>query len=208
MSDQARAPSLSFTHGQVLQTIEAMHIAEWLDRPALDSVLKKLRRDFVPFSSEELAKPQWKQVRYGFVHLIECVVAVKMMADGMSHRHIVALLTFDRKRLREAYLRAFSESQSGLGAPIPIKHPDGREITISGLYLDFMATINKLGVLSSSGPRLLDPWQAVNRYMGAYMGLHPLPPIRLSDLATEAVRIAVLMPELKRGRRPANHLDH
>lgn len=185
-----------------------MHIAEWLDRSALDSVLKKLRRDFVPFSAEELAKPQWEQVRYGFVHLIECVVAVKMMADGISHRHIVALLTFDRKRLREAYLKAFSESQSGLGTPIPIKHPDGCEITISGLYLDFMATINKLGVLSSSGPRLLDPWQAVNRYMGAYMGLHPLPPIRLSDIATEAVRIAVLMPELKRGRRPANHSDN
>lgn len=208
MLDQTNISTLSFSHGQILQTIEAMHIAEWLDRPALDSILKKLRRDFVPFSAEELAKPQWEQVRYGFVHLIECVVAVKMMADGMSHRHIVALLTFDRKRLREAYLKAFSESQSGLGARIPIKHSDGREITISGLYLDFMATINKLGVLSSSGPRLLDPWQAVNRYMGAYMGLHPLPPIRLSDLATEAVRIAVLMPELKRGRRPANHPDH
>jgi hypothetical protein len=65
-----------------------------------------------------------------------------------------------------------------------------------------MATINKLGVLMSPGPRLLDPWQAINRYMGQYMGMHPLPPIRLSDLVTEAVYIALRMPELKRGRKP------
>ena len=204
MSDQPNTFTLSFSHGQILQTIEAMHIAEWLDRPALDSILKKLRRDFVPFTAEELEKPQWEQVRYGYVHLVECVVAIKMMAEGISHRHIVGLLTFDRPKLREAYKKAFSDANSGLGGPIPIKHPDGREIHIGGLYLDFMAIINKLGTLSSSGPRLLDPWQALNRYMGQYVGLHPLPPIRLSDLATEAVRVAVRMPELKRGRKPAD----
>ncbi len=189
------------THGQVLQTIEAMHIAEWLDRPALDSVLKKLRRDHVPFTAEELDKPQWQQVRYEFVHLIECVVAIKMMAEGIAHRHIVALLTFDRAKLREAYKKAYSDALAGLGAPVSLKHPDGSEIQISGLYLDFMATLNKDGVLTTPGPILLDPWRALNRYMASYSGLHPLPPIRLSDLATEAVRIARQMPEVKRGRK-------
>ncbi len=193
--------SLSLSHGQVLQTIEAMHIAEWLDRPALDSVLKKLRRDHVPFSAEELDKPQWQQVRYEFVHLIECVVAIKMMAEGIAHRHIVALLTFNRPKLRETYKKAYSEAFSGLGAPIQIKHPDGDEIQISGLYLDFMAVINKQGVLTTRGPVLLDPWKALNRFMGSYSGLHPLPPIRLSDLAVEAIRIARQMPEIKRGRK-------
>ena len=78
MSDQPIIPILSLTHGQVLQTIEAMHIAEWLDRSSLDAVLKKLRRDFVPFTAEELDKPQWEQLRYSYVHLIECVVAIKI----------------------------------------------------------------------------------------------------------------------------------
>ena len=202
MSDQTLIPSLSLSHGQVLQTIEGMHIAEWLDRSALDSVLKKLRRDFVPFTAEELEKPQWEQLRYSYVHLIECVVAIKMMADGVSHRHIVGLLTFDRAKLRNAYKTAFTDANQGLGSPVLLKHPDGSEIHISGLYLDFMAKINALGVLSTPGPRLLEPWQALNRYMGSYNGLHPMPIIRLSDLAREAVRIAGHMPELKRGRKP------
>ena len=40
--------SLSLTHGQVAYVIDGMHIVEWLDRPALDSILKKFRRDGVP----------------------------------------------------------------------------------------------------------------------------------------------------------------
>ena len=205
MSDQPNISALSFSHGQVIQTIEAMHIAEWLDRPALDSILKKLRRDKVPFTAEELDKPRWEQVRYSYIHLVECVIAVILMRDGIAHRHIVELLTVDRPKLREAYKTAFTDANKGLGEPIPLKHPDGRELHISGLYLDFMVRVNPLGVLTTTGPRLLDPWQALARYMGLYVSMHPLPPIRLSDLATEAVRFAVHMPELKRGRKRSNH---
>mgnify|MGYP006281601111 CR=1 FL=1 len=201
MPNQPNLSTISLSHGQVLQTIEGMHIAPWLDRNALDSILKKLRRDNVPFTEEELNKPQWEQLRYGYVHLIECVVAIKMMADGIAHRHIVSLLTLDRDKLRKQYIQAFLDSQSGLGMPVKLKHPDDREVTISGLYLDFMAQINELGVLSSPGPVLLDPWQALSRYMGLNQNMHPMGFIRLSDLATEAVRIASMVPELKRGRK-------
>ena len=201
MPNQTNLLTISLSHGQVLQTIEGMHIAPWLNRSALDSVLKKLRRDKVPFTDDELEKPQWEQLRYGYVHLIECVIAIKMMADGIAHRHIVSLLTMDRNKLRKYYIQAFIDAQSGLGKLIDIKHPDGKVLYIGGLYLDFMAQINELGVLASTGPRLLDPWNAISRYMGKSVGLHPLPLIRLSDLATEAVRIASMVPELKRGRK-------
>jgi len=48
---------------------------------------------------------------------------------------------------------------------------------------------------------LLDPWQALNRYMGFYAGLHPTGMVRLSQLATEAVRLAKDAPIIKRGRK-------
>ena len=193
--------NLALSHGQVMYVIEAMHIAEWLDRPALDSVLKKFRRALVPFSSDELDKPHWDEHRFLYVHLVECVVAMKMVSDGLSFRHVVSLLTFEREKLRSHYLRAFGEATVGEGKEIEISMPDGRAIRIGGLYLDFMATINKDGVLSTTGPRLLSPWEALNRYMGVYLGLHPSMPIRLSQLATEAVRIAQSAPVYKRGRK-------
>jgi len=193
--------NLALSYGQVMYVIEAMHIAEWLDRPALDSVLKKFRRALVPFSANELDKPHWDEHRFLYVHLVECVVAMKMVADGLSFRHVVSLLTFDREKLRGQYLKAFHEAMVGEGKEIEISIPDGRVMRVGGLYLDFMATINTDGVLSTTGPRLLSPWEALNRYMGVYLGLYPSMPIQLSQLATEAVRIAQGAPVYKRGRK-------
>jgi hypothetical protein len=198
--------NLALSHGQVMYVIEAMHIAEWLDRPALDSVLKKFRRALVPFSADELDKPHWDEHRFLYVHLVECVVAMKMVADGLSFRHVVSLLTYDREKLRAQYLRAFGEATLGEGTEIEISTPDGRLMRVGGLYLDFMATINRDGVLSTTGPRLLSPWEALNRYMGVYLGLHPSMPIRLSQLVTEAVRIAQSAPVYKRGRKAGNKI--
>ena len=201
MENEISSASLSLSHGQVMYVIEAMHIAEWLDRPALDSVLKKFRRSLVPFSVNELDKPNWDEHRYAYVHLIECVVAMKMVADGLSFRHVVSLVTFDRDKLRRFYLKAFLEASVGEGKEIDVSALDGRVIRLGGLYLDFMATINKDGVLSTTGPLLLGPWEALNRYMGVYVGIHPSMPIRLSQLAAEAVRIAHSAPVYKRGRK-------
>lgn len=179
--------------------IGAMHIAEWLDEPGLNSILKKFRRSLVPFSAEELDKPQWEVVQYGYEHLVEVCVALTMVSDGIAFRHVVSLLTGDRPKLRKIYRRAFLEAGSGLGAPIDVSSIDGRKISIGGLYLDFLSVARQGGMLTTTGPRALDPWEALERFMGVYRGLHPRPPIRLSQLATEAVRLAEAAPEVKRG---------
>jgi hypothetical protein len=182
--------------------IDAMHIAGWLEAAGLDATLKKFRRHFVPFSEEELQKPRWEQVRYRFEHVLDVVVALKMTGDGMAFRHVVSLLTRDRDKLRVIYRRAFLEADSGLGAPYEIPAPKGRypdSINISGLYLDFSAMARVNGVLLSASPMVLDPWEALLRYMGEYRGVHMFPLIRISQLATEAVRLAEQAPEVKRG---------
>jgi hypothetical protein len=201
MSDDKRLNGISLSHGQAMWVVGAMHIAEWLDPAALNSILKKFRRHFVPFSEEELKKPQWEEVRYGYERLVEIIVALKMTADGTAFRHVVGLLTHDRNKLRLIYRRAFIEANSGQGAPLEVSVADGRKISISGLYLDFNAVLHVSGTLGTSGPIALDPWKALERYMGFYGGLHLLPPIRLSQLATEAMRLAEVAPAVRRGRK-------
>jgi hypothetical protein len=126
-----------------------------------------------------------------------------MSGDGIAFRHVVSLLTRDREKLRLIYRRAFLEAESGLGAPYEVPAPEGRtprSIHISGLYLDFSAMARVNGMLASMSPRALDPWEALLRYMGFYQ-LHMFPLIRISQLATEAVRLADKAPEVKRGRK-------
>lgn len=197
--DVRRLSQISLSHGQAIWVIEAMQIAGWLDATGLNAVVKKLRRHLVPFSEEELQKPKWEAVRYEFEHLLEIVVALKMTADGMAFRHIISLLTNHRKKLRLIYRRAFLEAESGLGAPLEIRAADGRSMNISGLYLDFSATARVKGMLATLAPTALAPWEALQRYMGLYIGVHMFPIIRISQLATEAVRLAEAAPEVKRG---------
>ena len=93
MDDRKRLDLISLSHGQAMFVVQSMHIAEWLDAAGLDSILKKFRRSFVPFSQEELEKPRWQEVRYGYEHLLEVCVALRMTADGIAFRHVVSLLT-------------------------------------------------------------------------------------------------------------------
>lgn len=72
-------------------------------------------------------------------------------------------------------------------------------MSISGVYLDFSAAARINGMLASLAPTALGPWDALQRYMGLYVGLHMFPLIRISQLATEAVRLAEAAPEVKRG---------
>jgi hypothetical protein len=204
MSDAKLLDQISLSHGQTMWVIEAMQIAAWLDAAGLNATLKKFRRHFVPFSQEELQKPRWEEVRYRFEHLMEVVVALKICGDGIAFRHAVSLLTRDREKLRLIYRRAFVEAASGLGAPLEIRCPDERRwpssIHISGLYLDFSAMARVNGILLSARPSVLDPWGALVRYMGFYQ-LQMFPVIRISQLATEAVRLAERAPEVRRGRK-------
>jgi hypothetical protein len=193
---------ISLSHGQVLWVIEGMRIVEWLERTALDSVLKKFRREGVPdFSSTGQQGRQGSDFSYNFGQLMDCVVAMKLVADGLAFRHVVGLMKSDPEKLRHYYRRAFFEAETGLGNILEVKADDGRKISIGGLYLDFHAVISKSGILSTTGPRLLDPWEALNRYMGVYSMLHPTGMVRLSQLATEAVRLAGHAPVIKRGRK-------
>src|ERR1700722_158874 len=202
MSDVVRRlDQISLSQGQAIWVIEAMQVAGWLDASGLNAVVKKLRRHFMPFSEEELQKPKWEEVRYGFEHLLDVVVALKMTSDGMAFRHIVSLLANHRKKLRLIYRRGFLEAESGLGTPLEIRSVDGRTMSISGLYLAFSATARVNGMLATLAPTALAPWEALQRYMGLYISVHMFPLIRISQLATEAVRLAEAAPEVKRGRQ-------
>jgi hypothetical protein len=179
-----------------------MNISGGLEMSALNAMVRKLRRHHVPFSAEELDKDQWEEVQYSFEHIVEVCLALKLLAEGISFRHVVSLLTGHRPRLRKLFATALIDADSGRGSALEVSVKGRGSTNISGLYLDFHAT-HEAGVLAAGRPELLDPWDALQKYMGFYRGLHPVGLIRLSQLATEAVRLAQVAPAIRRGRREA-----
>jgi hypothetical protein len=193
---------LSISHGQVLWVIDGMNFVPWLNRPALDSVLKKFRLNKVPdFDRLGQVGRAGADFAYGFSEVMDCVLAMKLVSEGLAFRHVVGLMKFDPEKLRQYYRRAYLEANSGAGEPLLLRSGDGREVSFSGLAIDFMAQISKFGALSTPGPILLTPWQALERYTAHYANFHPMGLVRLSQLATEAVRLALVAPVVKRGRK-------
>jgi hypothetical protein len=202
MIKNADLDRLSISHGQVLWVIDGMNFVPWLNRPALDSILKKFRLNKVPdFDRLGQVGRAGADFAYGFSEVMDCVLAMKLVSDGLAFRHVVGLMKFDPEKLRQGYRRAYLEANGGAGAPLLLTSEDGRQVSVSGLAIDFMAQISNYGALSTPGPILLTPWQALERYTALYANFHPMGFVRLSQLATEAVRLALVAPPVKRGRK-------
>ena len=50
-------------------------------------------------------------------------------------------------------------------------------------------------------PRLIDPVDAFDHYMAFHQQVYPRPPLPISQIADDIVRLAEGAPEIKRGRR-------
>lgn len=199
--------SLKLSHGQVLLVLRGTGLGSHMADTALESMVKKLRRQNVPFEPDARKFSQWEEVTYCYEHVAELAVAFKMQADGIAFRHITGLLIMHRPKLHKFYREAYLEAETGRGAPRTLlnanaqtQNQDAREITVGGLYLDFRATYSN-GIMSSPGPVLLDPVQATERFMSIFDGLYPYPPLALSQICQRVVKIADATPPVKRGRK-------
>ena len=200
MSQTLKFPPL--THGQAVWILRHTGINSELGDTALNAMVKKLRLHGVPFNVNELKGEHHDMVPYGFEHVVDLCVAASLISDGMAFRHAVSLLTRHRKTLRRFYHEALEEAETGRGTPIEVIAKVGTTMETtraSGLYLDFKATRHD-GVLSSPGPELFSPWEALERSIGSYVGLHPSPLIRLSQLCERIYHLSASVPQIKRGR--------
>lgn len=200
-----RIKTLKLSHGQALLVMKDTRLAENMTETALNSMVKKLRLNEVPFEPDEVGTYQWEEIIYRYEHLVELAIALKMLADGMAFRHVVSLVTKYRKLLRKFYREALLEARSERGADRTIINPTPKfgeyaELNIGGMYLDFKATYNN-GFLGSPGPVLIGPWEAFGRYMAYYDGLYPFPLIMLSQICERVLKIAEATPPVRRGRR-------
>jgi hypothetical protein len=103
--------------------------------------------------------------------------------------------------LRSHYRRAWLERERGLGVARKVVIEGITERLISGAYLTLELSYNSLGALTMIEPKLIDPVDAFDHYMGMHRQVYPRPPLPISQIAEDIVRLAEAAPEIKRGRR-------
>src|SRR5258707_1069569 len=144
--DASRIDRLALSHGQARWVLKYLRLHAGEDEQTFDSYIKSLRRDGVPFASDELGVGAGHNLTYRYPHLMELVVALALRTQGILSRHIVGLLAQYRSHLRSHYRRAWLERHTGLGEPRKVVIDDGAERRFSGAYLDLWLTYNSLGV--------------------------------------------------------------
>ena len=75
----ARISTLRLSHGQAIQVLRDTRLAESVSASALDAMIKKLRREGVPFAADELGDYQWEEIVYRYEHVIELAVALPVV---------------------------------------------------------------------------------------------------------------------------------
>ena len=199
--DLLRIQSLSLSHGQARWVLDYLGLHAGGDAQTFDAYIKSLRRDGVPFASDELGVGRGQNLQYRYAHLMELAVALALRTQGILSRDIVGLLAFHRTLLRSHYRRAWLERESGLGAPRKVVIGGITQRRISGTYLALELVYNSSGAMSMIPPKLIGPDEAFDHYMGLHRQVYPRPPLPISQIADDIVGLAETADPITRGRR-------
>jgi hypothetical protein len=191
-------PRLHLTHGQVAWALCGGRAP---DQRTLDS-LRYLRQVGIPFTEEEQTVGRGNRLTYGFDHLIECAVALYAMRRGTRPRQAAAFLVAERKFLRKFYRQtyreipepAFEESWIFSGGKTTPSYGDEQFIRVHERYADTSGRIETM-TLDETVTLKAGVADFVERYSDIVYPLVPLKPVLI-----EAVALARIAPELKRGR--------
>jgi hypothetical protein len=194
-------PVFALRHGQARWVLRQLRFGWHPLEPQLDTWLKHLRREGLPFAPEELGIGTGRDLAYRYPHLMELALALALKGSGLLDGELVRLLRHSRDQLRGCFAVAWLDRAAHRGRPVTVtaageEHP----LEASGLFLRLWGIASNLPGAVIWSPLLLDPWQAILEYATPAPRVHLRPPIALSALAQDVVRLAAEAPSIRRGR--------
>jgi len=212
--DEPNFTQISLSHGQARWVLRHFNMSASETDASFDSLLKSLRLAGIPFAPEERGGGAGHNIVYRFEHLMELALALAFRTQGILARDLVNLIAQNRDTLRAFFRRAYLERDTGLGEArglyVTDQKPNGGDpmaqphqflINISGAYLDLALITLPGGMTGAFKFNLLGPQEAVKAFMVGHQNLYPRPPLPLSDIASDVVRLASgPIPEFRRGR--------
>jgi hypothetical protein len=200
-NDADRIDALALTHGQARWVLWHLDLRVGDDEDRLDAWLKYVRRMGVPFWPDELGRGTGVNVVYRYSHLMELTVAMALRTQGILPGDMLGLLARYRELLRRLYRQAWLERESGLGAPIKVLQEKTGGVEFgAGTFLRMRLSYSHGGMLVHTEPELIGPWESVRTVLTRSENVYLRPPLPLSDLAADVVRLAEGAPEIRRGR--------
>ena len=169
--------------------------------------LRYLRHIGVPFSEAEQGGGRGYHLHYGYVHLVECGLALFAIRRGMVPREAAKYLISGRKSLRPLYRKAFRELPDNALGWDWVKSEGARGAILGSgydlrMHNRYSQTPGKIEVVILPDPKT-GAWPGDLRERFADDEFLLLVP--LSRLVLEWTAWALEAPELKRGPKSSEH---
>ena len=193
-------PNFNLSHGQAVFVLQHLFDGNASSGSAFNSYIKYLRRAGIPFDANELGVGAGTNVVYAYEHLMELSVALFLKSQAILPKDVVQLLANLRDELRPIYQLAWTERDTGLGAPIWVRTGKSKKFRLKGVYLDLQLRYTEGNFLTTLGPSALGPAGYIGAVGTQHRRQYFRDPIPLSELAEDVVRLAEAAPEIKRGR--------
>jgi hypothetical protein len=189
-------PEIALARAQALWVLSQFGFRTGGSHSTLLEYIKLLRRFGLPFSPDESTDGHRHIYRYE--HLMELGVALSFRLHRILPWDVTKVLIEHRSHLRQIYRRAYLERKSGIGEPVQIKIGTHRKFSASGVYLDLNFSYIDDRLVSSGGPQTRSAAEAIEIYVQQDPGSQVRPPLPLSRLASEIVRLALNAPPTRK----------
>jgi hypothetical protein len=197
-----RVPAIALSHGAALWVLSELGFRGGSSVSTFNAYLKSLRRLGIPFTESEVGHGAGHPVVYGYRHLMEISLALAMRFYLAIPDKVLSEIVRWRPQLLRLYRRAFTERNTGRGAPIRLgQAPNTCEM--HGAYLDLRMRFAGGQLMRLGPPQLLTPFEAIRRFANVDPSSRATMPLPLSALSTEIVRLATAAPHIRPGPRPA-----
>lgn len=198
-TSRSAVPVLALTHGQTIWLMAHIGLHHGGNEATFNYYVKSLRKLGVPFEAGT-KNSKGQHATYDFEELMEVALALLLRVYGSLPDSIVAGLLQFRSELRSIYRQAYVDSLTPAYPDAVVTDPSGDRLVVSGLFLDLDIRHSSKGGIEFGPPRVISPFDAMERYAQSDAPARSYLPLNMRELAELIVDACQDLPAIGRGR--------
>jgi hypothetical protein len=192
-------PQLALTHGQVIWLLTELGLRGRVSKSTFNHYVKSLRRLGIPFARRKGESQRGPAVTYDFEDLMELTLALLLRVYGTLPDVVTDGLRSFRADLRPIYRQAYRDSQKRIHPAARVSTPDGKRLTVQGLFLDLNIRYSAKQVIQFGHPKALSPFEAMSIFAHSEIAGRSYLPLNITAVAEMIADRTRQTPTIPRG---------
>jgi hypothetical protein len=199
-NEEHQVPQLALTHGQAIWLLTELGLRGGVSKSTFNHYVKSLRRLGIPFDKRTVRlEGRGPAVTYDFEDLMELALALLLRVYGALPDVVTNGLRSFRSDLRPIYREAYRDSQKSVYPAARVSTPDGKRLTVQGLFLDLNIHYSAKQSIQFGPPKALSPFEAMTVFAHSEIAGRSYLPLNITAVAEMIAERTRQTPTIPRG---------